>query len=147
MPKDREIDFRQSQELSKCLDENDPVEADRLQGEALTRHRKRRKDNIERTIEELRETLTDDERYVMALASEKGASNWLAALPLQRYGFNLTKVEFKDGLALRYGWQPKNLPPVVHVESPSLSPIHYTVPKEGIPTFVTIKSVTPLQTS
>ena len=48
----------------------------------------------------------------MALTSEKGASNWLAALPLQRYGFTLTKAEFKDGLALRYGWQPKNLPPV-----------------------------------
>ena len=62
MPKDHEIDLCQSQELSKCLDENDPVEAERLQSEALTRHRKRRKDNIERTIEELRETLTDDER-------------------------------------------------------------------------------------
>ena len=71
MPKDREIDLCQSQELGKCLDENDPVEADRLQSEALTRHRKRRKDSIERTIEESRETLTDDERYVMSLASEK----------------------------------------------------------------------------
>ena len=80
MPKDRKIDSRQSQEFSKCLDENDPVEADRLQSEALTRHRKRRKHNMERTIEELRETMTDDERYVMALAYEKGASNWLAAL-------------------------------------------------------------------
>ena len=71
MPKDCEIDLCQSQELSKCLDENDPVEADRLQSEALTRHRKKRKDNIERTIEELRETLTDDERYVIALASKQ----------------------------------------------------------------------------
>ena len=112
MPKDRKIVLCQPQELSKCLDENDPVEADRLQSEALTRYRKRRKDNIERATEELRETLTDDERYVMALASEKGASNWLSALPLQRYGFNLTKAEFKDDLALRYEWQPNNLPPV-----------------------------------
>ena len=112
MPKDHEIDLCQSQKLSKCLDKKDPVEADRLQSEALTRHRERRKDNIERMIEELRETLTDNERYVMALASEKGASNWLAELALQRYGFNLTKAEFKDGLALRYGWQPENLPPV-----------------------------------
>ena len=109
MPKDREVYLCQSQELSKCFDENDPVEADRLQSEALTRHRKRRKNSIERTIEELRETLTDDERYVMALAYGKRASNWLPALPLQRYGFNLTKTEFKDGLALRYGWQPKKL--------------------------------------
>ena len=54
----------------------------------------------------------------MALASEKRASNWLAALPLQRYGFNLTKAEFKDGVALRYGWQPKNLPPVCSCGDP-----------------------------
>ena len=39
MPKDREIDLCQSPELSKCLDGNDPVEADRIQSEALTRHR------------------------------------------------------------------------------------------------------------
>ena len=82
----------------------------------------------------------------------KGTSNWLAALSLQRYGFNLTKAELKVdlALALRYGWQPKNFPPVfpsVHVESPSQSPIHYTVPREGIPTFVTMRYEAPLQTS
>ena len=46
----------------------------------------------------------------MELASEKGASTWLTALPLQDQGFNLNKGEFQDALALRYGWQIKNLP-------------------------------------
>ena len=46
----------------------------------------------------------------MKLSSEKRASSWLNALPLQKYGFALTKSEFRDGLVLRYGWEPKNLP-------------------------------------
>ena len=46
----------------------------------------------------------------MALASEKGASTLLTALPLKRYGFDLTKTEFRDCLTLRYVLQPKNFP-------------------------------------
>ena len=42
--------------------------------------------------------------------SEPGASSWLGALPLQSQGFNLTKAEFHDALALRYEKELKNLP-------------------------------------
>jgi hypothetical protein len=42
--------------------------------------------------------------------SEPGASSWLGALPLQSQGFNLTKSEFHDALALRYEKEVKNLP-------------------------------------
>ena len=38
------------------------------------------------------------------MASEKGTSNWLSALPVSRY--NLNKSEFSDGIYLRYGWEP-----------------------------------------
>ena len=41
---------------------------------------------------------------------EKGASCWLNALPLKRYHFDLTKGEFRDGIALRYGWDHVKLP-------------------------------------
>ena len=51
--------------------------------------------NMQRNIEQL---------------SEPGASSWLSALPLQEYGFNLTKSEFQDAIALRYNRQVKNLP-------------------------------------
>ena len=51
--------------------------------------------NTQRTIEQL---------------SEPGASSWLGALPLQEQGFNLTKGEFQDALALRYNKTVKNLP-------------------------------------
>ena len=42
----------------------------------------------------------------VTLASEKGASSWLSALPLREYGFALHKTAFHDALALRYGWLP-----------------------------------------
>ena len=42
--------------------------------------------------------------------SEPGASSWLGALPVQEQGFNLTKAEFHDALALRYKRTVKNLP-------------------------------------
>ena len=51
--------------------------------------------NTQRTLEQL---------------SEPGASSWLGALPLQEQGFNLTKAEFQDALALRYNKTVKNLP-------------------------------------
>ena len=33
---------------------------------------------------------------------EKGASNWLSAIPLKEAGFNLNKLEFRDDIVLRY---------------------------------------------
>ena len=43
-------------------------------------------------------------------SSVKGASSWLTSLPLQDEDRVLNKSEFRDALALRYGWKPKNLP-------------------------------------
>ena len=42
--------------------------------------------------------------------TEKGASSWLGALPLEAHDFNLTKFEFHDALALRYKKDLKKLP-------------------------------------
>ena len=42
-------------------------------------------------------------------ASEKGASSWLTALPLSEEGFALNVWDFRDALALRYGWEIKDL--------------------------------------
>ena len=58
---------------------------------------------------QLKEQLPADLQCSMELASEKGASNWLSALPLEKYGFALHKGAFRDAVCLRYGWIPKNL--------------------------------------
>ena len=38
----------------------------------------------------------------MELAQEKGGSNWLTALPLNKHGFTLHKGAFQDAIALYY---------------------------------------------
>ena len=44
------------------------------------------------------------------LAGEKGASNWLTALPISEFGFTLHKGAFVDAISLRYGWTPNRVP-------------------------------------
>ena len=46
----------------------------------------------------------------MDQVSEKGASSWLTALPIQEFGFCLYKQAFRDALCVRYGWQLERLP-------------------------------------
>ena len=41
---------------------------------------------------------------------EKGASNWLSALPLKEAGFSLNKLEFRDAIALQYDLPVPSLP-------------------------------------
>ena len=59
---------------------------------------------------QLKPDLPSELLYSTELAAEKGASNWLTALPIQEHGFTLHKAAFRDALALRYGWRPNNLP-------------------------------------
>ena len=49
-------------------------------------------------------------RRSVTLASEKGASSWLTALPIEEHGFALHKGAFRDAISLRYNWSPPNLP-------------------------------------
>ena len=34
---------------------------------------------------------------------------WLSALPVEEYGFCLSKGSFRDAISLRYGWQPPSM--------------------------------------
>ena len=59
----------------------------------------------------VREQLPSSLQRAVDLAKEKGASNWLSALPLRKHGFDLSKSAFLDAICLRYGWQLSRLPP------------------------------------
>jgi hypothetical protein len=54
--------------------------------------------------------LPDEVLRAVKEAKEKGASSWLAVLPLEEYGFTLNKGEFRDALNLRYGKNLRGLP-------------------------------------
>ena len=58
----------------------------------------------------LRESLPTNLQQAMAYGSEKGASHWLAVLPLTEHGFTLHKGAFTDAINLRYGWPLPYLP-------------------------------------
>ena len=63
----------------------------------------------------------EDLTRTIELAKDKGSSSWLTTLPLEKYGFHLSKSEFRDAIALRYGWLPERLPmahPNVYVMRP-----------------------------
>ena len=49
-------------------------------------------------------------KTVLDLATIRGASAWLSALPLSEYGFSLHKAAFHDAVALRYGWPLQRTP-------------------------------------
>ena len=58
----------------------------------------------------IRAELSQNLCRAVTLASEKGASSWLTALPIEQHGFALHKGAFRDAIALRYNWSPLNLP-------------------------------------
>ena len=70
-------------------------------------------------------------KLTINLASQKEASNWLSVLPLKRYNFSLNKSEFKDGLHLRYRWEPPNTPHICPCGQPFTLTHSLHCPKGG----------------
>ena len=71
---------------------------------------KKKRDNQKRDAEEIHKNLSQTWKRCMEIATEKGASLWLTALPLTIYGFDLHKAAFRDAIALRYNLPIKNSP-------------------------------------
>ena len=49
-------------------------------------------------------------RRALQVIEDKGSGCWLTALPLKKFGYSLNKIEFRDALYLRYGWDIPNSP-------------------------------------
>ena len=64
--------------------------------------------------------IAHQKKLTVNLPSQKGASNWLSMLPSTKFSFSFNKSENKDGLHLRYGWEPPNNPHTY----PSLQSLH-----------------------
>ena len=69
------------------------------------------KDNVlKQELDEIISELEDNKKRSLMAAQEKGASSWLAALPIKRLGYALNKQEFRVAICLKYGWQVSNTP-------------------------------------
>ena len=79
-----------------------------LEAKAKVRADKRQRSNT--TASNLKSRLTSTAQRSMELTQEKGASCWLTALPIEQFRFHLHKRDFRDALALRYGWLPSQAP-------------------------------------
>lgn len=83
-----------------------------LQQEASAEVRRARAERHRQRAAAVYEQLPPRTQRAMVLAQEKGSSTWLTTLPLDDYGFALTKSDFRDALCLRYGWEPARLPAI-----------------------------------
>ena len=64
--------------------------------------RKEKDDDLKGKLEELKVSLPVRTQRAVDLACEKGASSWLTAIPLKDMNIDLSKLEFRDALRLRY---------------------------------------------
>ena len=109
-PDDYSRNYSDSQNLSAPL--ADPssdliiLEQDRMKKEI---HKERLKTATKKQ-NQITDVTNPDISYALKLAREKGASSGQNALPIQKHGLWLTKLEFRDALCIRYRWDFKNVP-------------------------------------
>jgi len=80
------------------LVEASPLVAESVQARIISDIEGAREKKHKAKFMKMKEEMSEKEQYAVTLASEKGSSSWLNSLPLEKYGFNLTKQEFRDGL-------------------------------------------------
>ena len=110
LPEDRANKYERSIRIYEPLQNHNAIDAEFHQEKILQKIRKEEQEQARAKKLAIKDLINDKEAYSLDLAMEKGASCWLNALPLKRYHFDLTKGEFRDGIALRYGWDPVKLP-------------------------------------
>ena len=83
------------------------VTMDAVQERKAQTHAQQRKEAVA-VASAAAEMLCDRDRRRILEHSEKGASSWLAVLPIRRHGFSLSRRlgrrYFQDAVASRYGW-------------------------------------------
>ena len=78
--------------------------------------------------------MVEENRPVPTDPQEKGTSAWLTAVPLERHGFALHKGEFRDAIALRYGWPVLRVPEKCVCNAPFSADHAMICRKGGYPT-------------
>ena len=80
------------------------------QEKVKTTIRKEKEERCKNISTALSSVLPADQQRAMQAAQVKGASFIVTTLPLKRYNFNLSKLEFRDHILMRYKWPIPDLP-------------------------------------
>ena len=82
----------------------DVLTARSIQDQIKRRIQREQRSELTANADELFKRLPGHVQKCVDAAQEKGVSSWLSALLLTRHDFVLHKSDFRDALALRYGW-------------------------------------------
>jgi hypothetical protein len=98
--------------LVQCIIEQDPgLRFNKERQQEIKRNNKAIKLKKERKmVADLRSRMSPDQIRAFEASQEKGASALVSTLPLQQYGFSLSKSDFTDSLCMRYRLPLTGLP-------------------------------------
>ena len=65
---------------------------------------------LKKVAQDITNALTEKQNNAFLGAQCKGASSWLAAIPLKSIGSALNRRDFTDGICSRYGWKIRDMP-------------------------------------
>ena len=88
----------------------DPIKASAIQQEIKSTITSEHLQSLANFATDLKTQLDPISQHSLNLSMEKGASNWLSALPIKSYSFHLHKSAFRDAIHLRYGWNIPDKP-------------------------------------
>ena len=108
-----------------------PSELLTLQHEAKLTIKSNKAQSLSERARSTREALSPPLQKLFDSANEKGSSIWLSVLPLKSHGYHLHKGAFRDGLCLRYGWDPPHLPDQCVCGSPFSVDHAFNCPRGG----------------
>ena len=130
--------MEQSEDLGEALEQQQAIK------QTL---RTERASELKDKATKLQNRLPQHLQHTTTLASEKGASNWLTALPLDAHGLALHRGAFRDSLCLRSTGRPLTCQQNVPAVPPSPSAMSFPAPQGDSPSSGTTTCVTSWPTS
>ena len=80
---------------------------------------KKKEAYYQQRVQTIKEKSSDEVHRNLDIISQKGASSWLTALPLEEFRYTLSKQEFTDAVLLRYRHPIKGLPKTCACSKPN----------------------------
>ena len=96
-------------------------------------NRKQRRQDAAKEAHTISPQLYDTQRLLVDVAGSKGVSSWLTVQPLHETATILNKQDFRDALAIRYGWSLAGLATSCVCGSPMTTDHAFVCPCGGYP--------------